>query len=92
MPLPDILQFKGNFTAESGVYVTGEKMINPLATTTAFKLKVSLNVVRDAHIFLGVSKDESTWEQLKAIAIPLNVLSDPFLPRPRQDRKRGPLV
>ena len=79
MALPDVLQLQGNLTAKSGVYIAGEKMVNTLATTTAFQLKVSLDVVRDAHIFLGVGKDKGTWEQLKAIAI-FDVLSYPFLP------------
>tara|TARA_Y100000004_G_scaffold43556_1_gene47671 strand:- start:402 stop:719 length:318 start_codon:yes stop_codon:yes gene_type:complete len=78
MTLPDVLQFKGDLTAKSGVYVASEKMINTLATTTAFKLEVGLDVVRDANIFLGMSKDECTWIQLKAISI-FDVFSDPFL-------------
>jgi hypothetical protein len=79
MALPDVLQLQGNLTTEAGVYIAGEKMVNPLATTTTFQLKVSLNVVWDAHIFLSVGKDECTWEQLKAIAI-FDVLRYPFLP------------
>lgn len=79
MTLPDVLQLQGDLTAESRVYIAGEEMINPLATTTAFELEVSLDVVWDPHIFLGMSKDKCSWVQFEAVAI-FDVLSNPFLP------------